>query len=72
MLTSRMHDASPTRNQEFFVHPLDLTFPMVTTVDGANRTACINTYQYSTIDLGDNTGFDLILGDAFLRNVYVS
>ncbi|EIW55236.1 acid protease, partial [Trametes versicolor FP-101664 SS1] len=59
-------------NEEFFVHPLDLTFPMVTAVDGTNRTACVNTYQYSTIDFGDNTGFDLILGDAFLRNVYVS
>ncbi|KAI0743088.1 aspartic peptidase domain-containing protein [Daedaleopsis nitida] len=62
--------------QEFYVHPLDLTFPLVTeiTVDGAvkNITACINTYQYLTLDPNSFAGFDIILGDAFLRNVYAS
>ncbi|OSD03925.1 acid protease [Trametes coccinea BRFM310] len=62
--------------QEFFVHPLDLTIPTTTLVpvaDGtqANRTICINTFQY--FDFGSNFGgFDLILGEAFLRNVYAS
>ncbi|KAI0633306.1 acid protease [Trametes polyzona] len=58
--------------QEFFVHPLDLTRPVVGTVNGAKRTACLNSYQYLTLDPKDFTGFDLILGDAFLRNVYTS
>ncbi|KAJ2989297.1 hypothetical protein NUW54_g8830 [Trametes sanguinea] len=63
-------------NQEFFVHPLDLTIPSVNLVplaDGTkeNRTVCINTFQ--NFDFGSNFGgFDLILGEAFLRNVYAS
>ncbi|KAI0633302.1 acid protease [Trametes polyzona] len=56
------------------VHPLDLT----TTVTGpvgpnnANATACINTFQVSALNPTEFTGFDVVLGDAFLRNVYVS
>lgn len=62
----------PARGQEFFVHPLDLSYPIAGTINGAKRTACLNTYQYLTLDPEDFTGFDLILGDAFLRNVYAS
>lgn len=62
--------------EEFYVHPLDLTFPIVAEVevdDGPkNITACVNTYQYLTLDPSNFVGFDLILGDAFLRNVYAS
>lgn len=58
--------------QEFFVHPLDLTYPVAGTVNGINTTACLNTYQYLTLDPNEFDGFDLILGDAFLRNVYAS
>lgn len=36
----------------------------------ANVTTCINTYQYITLDPTSFVGFDIILGDAFLRNVY--
>ncbi|KAI1796364.1 aspartic peptidase domain-containing protein [Ganoderma leucocontextum] len=62
--------------QQFPVHPLDLTFPVVVTlpVNGqdTNLTACINTYQYLTLDPNSFQGFDIVLGDAFLRNVYAS
>ncbi|RDX50082.1 acid protease [Lentinus brumalis] len=62
--------------QEFPVHPIDLTYPntIELEVNGTltNVTACINTYQASTLDPRSFTGFDLILGDAFLRNVYAS
>ena len=37
-----------------------------------NATACVNTYQYLTLDPSSFVGFDVILGDAFLRNVYAS
>ena len=37
-----------------------------------NVTACINTYAYLTLDPTTFVGFDIILGDAFLRNVYAS
>ncbi len=62
--------------QDFVVHPLDLTRPMVTdiTTNGQKKqvTVCINTYQYLTLDPNSFQGFDMILGDAFLRNVYAS
>ena len=62
--------------QQFPIHPLDLTFPVVATlpVNGqdTNITACINTYQYLTLDPNSFQGFDVVLGDAFLRNVYAS
>ena len=35
-----------------------------------NVTVCLNTYQYLTLDPTEFSGFDLILGDAFLRSVY--
>ena len=58
------------------MHPLDLTFPVAVTlpINGAdtNVTACAGTYQYLTLDPSEFQGFDLILGDAFLRNVYAS
>ncbi|EIW62831.1 acid protease [Trametes versicolor FP-101664 SS1] len=61
--------------QEYFVHPLDLTFPVSGPLDGPgsqNVTVCVNTFQYLTLDPTKFVGFDLILGDAFLRNVYAS
>ncbi|KAI0823317.1 acid protease [Trametes gibbosa] len=58
--------------QEFFVHPLDLTYPVTGSIGGVQRTVCVNTYQYLTLNPDAFTGFDLILGDAFLRNVYAS
>ncbi|TBU31743.1 aspartic peptidase domain-containing protein [Dichomitus squalens] len=62
--------------QEFPVHPLDLTFPVAVTlpVNGVdtNVTACLGTYQYLTLDPSSFVGFDIILGDAFLRSVYAS
>lgn len=63
------------RGQEYFVHPLDLTLPVSGPIAGPgsqNVTACINTFQYLTLDPTEFFGFDLILGDAFLRNVYAS
>lgn len=38
----------------------------------SNVTFCYNTYQYLDLDPSSFTGFDAILGDAFLRNVYAS
>lgn len=35
-------------------------------------TVCINTFQYLTLDPTQFVGFDIILGDAFLRNAYSS
>ncbi|KAL7280678.1 hypothetical protein ACG7TL_005617 [Trametes sanguinea] len=63
--------------QDFFVHPLDLTIPTVTQVaasDGSmhNSTICLNTFHGYTEMPGEFAGFTLILGDAFLRNVYAS
>lgn len=69
-----MHSYS---GQEFPVHPLDLTFPFTSTVPGKNGTQtsvtlCLGTYQPITLDPTAFAGFDLALGDAFLRNVYAS
>ncbi|KAH9895010.1 acid protease [Cubamyces lactineus] len=63
--------------QEYLVHPLDVTTLIVTplnTTNGGqqNATLCINSFQYLTLDPTEFSGFDLILGDAFLRNVYAS
>ncbi|EIW57421.1 acid protease [Trametes versicolor FP-101664 SS1] len=61
--------------QEFLVHPLDITFPTVGPFTGdptTNVTVCINTFQYLTLDPTQFVGFDIILGDAFLRNAYSS
>ncbi|OJT08816.1 hypothetical protein TRAPUB_322 [Trametes pubescens] len=61
--------------QEYFVHPLDLTTPMVMQPSGSagpGVTVCTNTFQPLTLDPTAFGTFDLILGDAFLRNVYAS
>ncbi|KAM5543324.1 hypothetical protein V8D89_003198 [Ganoderma adspersum] len=63
--------------REYPVHPLDLFLPeFVPIIDNGaekNVTVCVATYRATTLDraAGVNT-FDLILGDAFLRNVYAS
>ena len=64
--------------QEYPVHPLDLfkPYPGIPIIDNGvetNITVCASTYKAS--DLDPNNGFntfDLVLGDAFLRSVYVS
>ncbi|KAI0633780.1 aspartic peptidase domain-containing protein [Trametes polyzona] len=62
--------------QEFAVHPLDLALPLPAPIikDGkqTNVTVCLATYQYLNLDPTSFAGFDLILGDAFLRSVYAS
>ncbi|KAI0666611.1 aspartic peptidase domain-containing protein [Trametes maxima] len=62
--------------QEFAVHPLDLALPIPVPIlkNGVetNVTVCLATYQYLNLDPTGFNGFDLILGDAFLRNVYAS
>ncbi|CDO70123.1 hypothetical protein BN946_scf184783.g7 [Trametes cinnabarina] len=63
--------------QEFFVHPLDLSTPVITQVPATNgtmqnATVCVNTYQASSQMPNQFAGFSLVLGDAFLRNVYIS
>lgn len=54
-------------NQTAIVHPLDLTDVKVTDGNGQNITFCTNAYEP-----GESGGedLDIILGDAFLRNVY--
>ncbi|PSS35535.1 hypothetical protein PHLCEN_2v1498 [Hermanssonia centrifuga] len=55
------------------IHPLDLTYIdfFVDPTSGMNITICRN--AYNALSLGPNfTGFDLLLGDSFLRNVYAS
>ncbi|KAI0364779.1 acid protease [Pilatotrama ljubarskyi] len=62
-------------NQEFAIHPLDLTVPTVITspTDPSQKvTVCLNTFRYLALDPNQFGGFDTILGDAFLRNVYAS
>lgn len=58
------------------MHPLDLTVMAQTEIplNGTNQnvTYCYNTYQYLDLDPENFSGFDAILGDAFLRNVYAS
>ena len=51
---------------------MDLTYPTSLDLEGGARTVCVNTYQYLTLDPNSFVGFDIILGDAFLRNVYAS
>ena len=62
--------------QSFPVHPLDLTVMQQTEIEvngqAQNVTFCMNTYQYLALDPTAFSGFDAILGDAFLRNVYAS
>ena len=47
----------------------DLT---TTDTDGDNKTFCKGTYQPLDLDPNEFAGFDLALGDAFLRSVYAS
>lgn len=56
--------------QEIPIHPLDLTdTSTITTADGDNVTIC--TSSYAPLNLGAGfEGFDMLLGDAFLRNAY--
>ncbi|KAH9893132.1 aspartic peptidase domain-containing protein [Epithele typhae] len=70
-------DAAPTvvftfGGQDIPVHPLDLTFTQVLTLPSGNTTGCLGSFQALTLDPTEFVGFDLLLGDAFLRNVYAS
>ncbi|THG99797.1 hypothetical protein EW026_g2607 [Hermanssonia centrifuga] len=62
--------------KDFPVHPLDLTIVDTTTITvngtSQNVTICYNAYQYLDLDPNSFNGFDAILGDSFLRNVYAS
>ncbi|KAG8776771.1 hypothetical protein FRC12_000698 [Ceratobasidium sp. 428] len=54
--------------QSIPIHPLDLTkVSILTFPDGHNLTACLSYYNEASYYGSDN---DLVLGDAFLRNVY--
>ncbi|TFK50938.1 acid protease [Heliocybe sulcata] len=55
--------------QKIPLHPLDITSPGVTqTPNGTNVTVCLSQFVASTANA--IPGIDLLLGDAFLRNVY--
>ncbi|KAJ8515648.1 hypothetical protein ONZ45_g6936 [Pleurotus djamor] len=54
---------------DFPVHPLDLTH---VNTDNETLTFCHNAYTKFNLDPTAFAGFDLILGDAFLRNSYTS
>ncbi|ETW82863.1 aspartic peptidase [Heterobasidion irregulare TC 32-1] len=57
--------------QEIAINPLDLTLPMTVSLsDNTTRTLCGGTYQPNALDPTGFSGFDMLLGDAFLRNVY--
>ncbi|KAL4251487.1 peptidase A1 family protein [Pleurotus pulmonarius] len=55
--------------RNFPIHPIDFTSIATMSLNGTNVTYCFNTYQ--SITFGDGE-FDMILGDAFLKNAYVS
>lgn len=61
---------------DFPVHYLDLAAIQNLTlpINGQNTsvTFCSNAFQYLTLDPADFPGFDALLGDSFLRNVYAS
>ncbi|KAF8964425.1 aspartic peptidase domain-containing protein [Flammula alnicola] len=57
------------------IHPLDMTLeplsiklPSLQTSDG--QKACIGTFQPFTYDRGSSPNYDMVLGMAFMRNVY--
>lgn len=52
--------------QSYPVHPLDITIPQ--SINGS--TVCVNTFRPTTFPA--NNQFDMILGVAFLKNVYAS
>ncbi|KAI0349533.1 acid protease [Trametes cingulata] len=61
--------------QEYPVHPLDLSLPsgtQVTDANGQKATVCLAGIAPLTLDPNVFQGFDVILGDTFLRNVYAS
>ncbi|KAI0673814.1 aspartic peptidase domain-containing protein [Trametes maxima] len=64
--------------QDFPIHPLDLTQPLETEVEipGTNVTfdalLCRGSFTPVTPKLAAFNAFDLLLGDTFLKNVYVS
>ncbi|KAH9935087.1 aspartic peptidase domain-containing protein [Epithele typhae] len=70
-------DAAPTvvftfGGQGIPVHPLDLTYTQAFTFPSGNLTGCFGSFQALALDPTEFVGFDLLLGDAFLRNVYAS
>ncbi|GJE90942.1 A1 family peptidase [Phanerochaete sordida] len=54
--------------QNITIHPLDIT----TVTSNGNQTICTNAYRGINLPPGAVTGFDFILGDSFLKNVYTS
>ena len=56
---------------------MDLTFPVTATLSINEKwnneiTGCINTFQPFDTDPTGSDGFDIVLADAFLHNVYAS
>ncbi|GJE94330.1 acid protease [Phanerochaete sordida] len=63
--------------QDFAVHPLDLSRVFTwtsTTPDGIETTftLCQAAFEDATVEFGTLPGFDLVLGDVFLKNVLTS
>ena len=58
------------QNVSFPIHPLDtVTSALQGPPDSSGNPTCVGAFQPITTDI---QGFDIILGDAFLRNVYAS
>ncbi|PSR71030.1 hypothetical protein PHLCEN_2v13078 [Hermanssonia centrifuga] len=55
-------------NMSIPIHPLDIT----TVASNGNETICNNAYRAIDLPPGAVTGFDFIMGDSFLKNVYAS
>ncbi|KAI0704248.1 aspartic peptidase domain-containing protein [Cytidiella melzeri] len=55
-------------NKSIPVHPLDIT----SIANLGNNTVCVNSYRAINLPAGAANGFDFILGDSFLKNVYTS
>lgn len=56
------------RGLDIPIDPLDITG--VKTI--GNDTVCINSYRTFNLPPGATAGLDFILGDSFLKNVYIS
>lgn len=74
-MRSRSSSRARHSGQQFPVHPVDLTFPFAATLAvndnwDTDITICTNAYQ--SLGTPANDAFDIILGVAFLQNVYVS
>ena len=52
------------------IHPLDLSTIETFTLAGKQYTACISAFQSAEDEDFSTNGFDVALGDSFLRNVY--